>query len=190
MKNPILKVDNEIYIDDCLKEEKFCNLKITAKGKFSLNQNSLFDSCEIVKLDFTKCQIKKLEFIDCKIVDCDLSNLELEETIFKRCQFIGCKMLGVNFNKITLADVLFQDCILKYSSFINVKLKDSKFAKCNCSDSSFFDTVSSKLEIDTVDFSNSNIENITTDLKSIKKITVNQEQAISLATLLDITVKI
>ena len=62
MKNPILKVDNEIYIDDYLKEEKFCNFKITAKEKFSLNQNSLFDSCEIVKLDFTKCQIKKLSF--------------------------------------------------------------------------------------------------------------------------------
>lgn len=206
MKTPILKINDKIFIDNYLSCDKFSNFKITVKENFIFKKDVVsFDSCEVVKLDFTKCQIKKLEFIDCKIIDCDFSNLEFEESIFKRCEFIGCKMLGVDFVKFTLADVLFKDCILRYSSFINSKLKDSKFDKCDCSDSSFFDIVSNKIEVNDVnfancqfynddfsniDFSNSNIDNITTDLKSIKKIIVNQDQAIALAALLDITVKI
>ena len=60
-----------------------------------------------------------------------------------------------------------------------LKLQNCNFAKCQFYNNDFVN----------VDFSDSNIDNITTDLKSIKKIIVNQDQAISLATLLDITVK-
>ena len=114
-------------------------------------------------------------------------------------------MMGTNFIESSLFDCLFDNCLCRYINFSNVKIKNSIFKNSSFIESNFLEVISNNLNIDecnftnsqfynndfkNIDFSTSIITNITTDLKSIKKITVNSNQAIDLAVLLDINVKL
>lgn len=205
MKKPIIKIIDEIDIISSLKNYNFNNVKITNQEGNVTCKEVLFDSCEIEKVDFTKHKIKKIEFIDCKLINCDLSNLEFEQISITRCEFFNCKMMGTNFIESSLFDCLFDNCICRYTNFSNVKIKNCLFKNTSFIEANFLEVITNNLNIDTcdftssqfynndfkgVDFSTSSLFNITTDLKSIKKVIVNSNQAIDLAVLLDIIVKL
>ena len=204
MKRPIIKIIDEVNIIEALTKNITNNVKISYCDGNVTNNEVIFDGCEIEKVDFTKHKIKKLEFIDCKLTNCDLSNLEFTQVSFTRCEFISCKLVGTNLIEVSLFDCKLENCLCRYINFSNVKIKNSQFQNSNFDDSNFLEVLTNHLEVGEcsflnsqfynndfkdVDFSTSTLTNITTDLKSIKKIFVNKDQAIDFSTLLDIQIK-
>ena len=59
MNKPIIKIYKEIDIIKSLNDELFSNLKIIDKdGVVNYKNEVLFDSCELIKIDFTQYKIK------------------------------------------------------------------------------------------------------------------------------------
>lgn len=184
----------------------FNNLRITD----SINAANVelkditFDSCEFIKVDFTKFMFKNIYFLDSTFINCDFSNMDIDQTSIKRCIFKDCKMIGTNITNNSISDVIFENVSAKlinfcankfqYILFKNSDFCESRMMSCiskecyieNCcfNKSEFFDN-----QLKGCDFSTSTIEEITVDLASIKEIIVNSEQAISLSRLLGIIIK-
>lgn len=163
-----------------------------------------FDSCEFIKVDFTKFVFKNIYFLDSIFINCDFSNIEIDQTSIKRCVFKDCKMIGTNITNNNISDVIFENISGKLINFCANKFQHTMFKNCDFFEGRIMSCTSKFLSIDNCsfdkaelvdnvlkdcDFSNSTIEQITVDLGSIKGIIVNSEQAIHLSRLLDIIVK-
>ena len=81
----------------------------------------------------------------------------------KNCLLKNAKFIEASFNEVITTNVIFDNNDFTSSQFYGNDFKN-------------------------IDFSTSIISNITTDLKSIKKILINTNQAIDLVTLLDVKV--
>lgn len=119
------------------------------------------------KIDFTKNLVKKGEYECCAFIDCNFSNLNLNQIIFSGCtfvncnlslvslvdtslqniQFTNCKMIGINFEKCNQFgfEVTFETCNLSHSIFYQVNLKTSLFKNS---------------QLHQVDFTNSNLKKV------------------------------
>ena len=162
-----------------------------------------FDSCKFEKIDFKFLKLKNVFFCDCIFEHVDLSNFEFYKVNFTRCRFIDCKMIGTSFIDSVLTDISISSSLLRYGNFANCKVhhfllektdccqasfhyihvKDIFFSQCNLKNTEFLET-----PLNEVDLSNSTIEGIIIDLKSLKGAKVSFEQAASLAQILGITI--
>lgn len=80
---------------------------------------------------------------------------------------------------------MFKNTSFIESNFLEILSNDLTVDNCDFNNSQFYNN-----DFKNIDFSTSSITNITTDLKSIKKITVNSNQAVDLVVLLDVNVKL
>ena len=83
----------------------------------------------------------------------------------------ACKLLGVQFDRCSdfLFEVHFENCILNFSSFHNVNLKNSSFKNCTIHDVDFTQADLSALNMLNCDLLNSKFERTTlekTDFRS------------------------
>ncbi|MGO1243358.1 MAG: pentapeptide repeat-containing protein [Sphingobacterium sp.] len=88
-------------------------------------ENCVFDSCSFNQGDFTDSK-----FISCSFVDCDLSSAILARTSFQEVKFEQCKMMGLIFDRCDTFGLsfAFESCQLSYSSFFNLKIKQTHFS--------------------------------------------------------------
>lgn len=100
-------------------------------------ENCVFEGC-----DFSQQNLSGLSFSDCRFSGCNLSNALVQGVVFKDVSFQSCKLLGVAFSKCRdfCTSLTFEDCILRFSSFSELKLRKTPFIRCELRDVSFFKT--------------------------------------------------
>ena len=78
---------------------------------------------------FSHVSLAELVFIDCTFHNCDLSNVNLNNTAFQEVYFVNCKLLGLRFDtcKLFLLEFNFNSCTLNYASFFGLKIPETKF---------------------------------------------------------------
>ena len=90
------------------------------------------------------------KFIDCTFERCQLSSVKIEGAVVQAA-FTNCKIEGINFftAKRSLLSVSFNACLIRHSSFAELKLHGVKITGCELHNVDFSDT-----DLSTADFSN------------------------------------
>jgi fluoroquinolone resistance protein len=112
-------------------------------------EGATFSQCTLLE---TNCRDAK--FIDCTFIGSALSSVKIEGAVLQ-AQFTECKIEGINFftAKRELLSVSFERCLIRHSSFAELKLKKVQFTSCTLINVDFADA-----DLTEADFSNSTFE--------------------------------
>lgn len=205
INQPKIKFVEPTTFEECLSAGNYRNAQFKQNPVRMLHiENESFDTCLFTGIDFTgNFTLTNINFYDCRLENCDLSNLTFSGRGFHRCIFKNCKLIGTNFYDSALTDVQLIDVNGLYLNFANCEFKNtlitnSNLKGCNIIESKTKDVYLQQVNLteaeiyhtnlNDIDFSTSDIEQITIDLPSLKGIKVNSFQAMSLAGLLGIKV--
>lgn len=100
-----------------------------------------YEACRFSNGNGHKADLSEFKFVDCEFVVCDLSLAKLNRTAFRVVQFRECKLSGLHFDAchdFGLA-VEFELCRLDFCTFIGMKLRNTRFAHSQLSESDFTD---------------------------------------------------
>ncbi len=94
------------------------------------------------------------KFIDCIFERCQFSSVKIQGTVIQ-ATFKDCKIEGINFftAKKSLLSVNFDSCLIRHSSFAELKLAKIKFVGCELHNVDFSDS-----NLSEADFSNTTFE--------------------------------
>ena len=90
-----------------------------------------YENCTFSNCIFYEANLSDTHFTDCEFDNCDLSMAKLYQTAFKEVIFKNCKLLGLRFDHCNsfLLSFNFNACTLNFSSFYQLKLKNTHFLK-------------------------------------------------------------
>lgn len=108
--------------------------KQPAKGEY---ENCTFTGC-----NFSNTDLSGYSFPECEFRDCDFSMAKLKDTVFRDVKFKNCKLLGLHFGDCNpfLLSFEFKGCLLNFSSFYRLKIKDTRFEDCKLEETEFVET--------------------------------------------------
>ena len=92
-----------------------------------------FESCVFTNCDFSSCNFMAVTFIDCVFNDCNLNGTKINHSAFRTATFNHCQIKEVNFamcDKL-IFEIAFKDCILDFSKFYTLKIKETSFTNCS-----------------------------------------------------------
>lgn len=120
-----------------------------------------FERCTFIQCDFSACDFSEILFSECQLEDCDFSMVNLNNTALQNVKFLNCKLLGLRFDYCNpfLFTVQFENCILNFSSFFKVNLKNTRFAGCMLQEVEFTEANLSGANFDECDFGGAIFEN-------------------------------
>lgn len=101
-----------------------------------------YENCNFSNCNFSDADLTETIFEDCCFTDCDFSMAQLKKTAFRDVKFKNCKLLGVHFDECNpfLLTFTFESCILDYSSFSRLKIKNTRFENCKLEEADFTET--------------------------------------------------
>lgn len=139
-----------------------------------------YDNCQFINCDLSNFDLSGYSFSDCSFSECNISSVKLNKTALKNIQMKDCKLLGLPFDHCSefLFEVHFENCILNFSSFHNVNLKNSSFKSCTIHDVDFTQADLSALNMRNCDLLNSKFERTTlekTDFRSAYNYRIDPE---------------
>lgn len=137
---------NSFYEDQCfsgLKTDE--NLKIIDTDFF----DCIFVNCKFFKISFLGCTFER-----CKFENCDLASASIKNTSFMDVKFIDTKLTGIQWPDASVPlDVNFKKCLLNYSGFIEVDLRNTEIIECQVGEADFSGANLSKANCRYSDFS-------------------------------------
>jgi uncharacterized protein YjbI with pentapeptide repeats len=108
-----------------------------------------FNSCKLFNISFFNCT-----FEDCEFENCDLASASIKHTTFRGVKFIDTKLTGIQWPEAAMPlDVNFKRCLLNYSGFIGVDLRNTKMIECQLKEADFTEANLSKTDCSYSDFS-------------------------------------
>jgi fluoroquinolone resistance protein len=102
-----------------------------------------FEDCEFINCDFTDMLIENCIFTDCQFKSCNLSFVNLNGSQFLNVVFSASKLLGVNWGNacwqglMSGAGLSFRHSILNYSSFFSLCITGIHIIECKAQDVDF-----------------------------------------------------
>ena len=101
-----------------------------------------YENCTFFNCIFTNTDLSEIKFIECDFDTCDLSNAKLIGTAFQDIVFRNCKLFGLHFDDCNtfLLSFRFEECILNFSSFYKLKIKNTYFKDCKLEEVEFVET--------------------------------------------------
>ncbi|HSF44578.1 MAG TPA: pentapeptide repeat-containing protein [Chitinophagaceae bacterium] len=101
-----------------------------------------YENCEFINCNFSEADLSGFVFIECQFLECNLTNVKLSQASFREVRFQGCKMVGLRFEECVpfLVPPEFHTCILKVSSFVEMKMAKVQFVQCDLREVDFSGT--------------------------------------------------
>ena len=98
--------------------------------------------------------LRDRKFIDCTFERCQLSSVRIDGAVIQ-AKFVSSKVEGINFftAKRTLLTLSFDSCLIRHSSFAELKLREIAFTRCEFRNVDF-----AEADLSGADFSNSTFE--------------------------------
>jgi uncharacterized protein YjbI with pentapeptide repeats len=92
-----------------------------------------FESCTFDNCDFSLCNFIAVTFIDCRFNNCNFDGTKINHVAFRTVAFNNCKIREVNFSMCDklIFEIHFNDCVLDFSKFYTLKLKETTFIDCS-----------------------------------------------------------
>ncbi len=123
-----------VYVED----KSFVGMDFTVEPLVMADyENCCFTTCNFASVD-----LSHFKFIECDFNGCDLSNAKLDNSTFQEVRFEDCKLLGLLFSSCCkfLLSFGFKSCNLSLSSFYQLRLKNTRFEKCEMTELDFVET--------------------------------------------------
>ncbi len=117
----------------------------TFKGK-DFSQENLplgdYENCTFINCNFSESDFSGFMFSECEFDGCDLSMVKLADTSFRKVRFKNGKLMGLRFEYCNpfLLSFNFEGCILDFSSFYKLKIKNLKFKDCSLKEAEFVES--------------------------------------------------
>jgi uncharacterized protein YjbI with pentapeptide repeats len=163
-----------------------------------------FEATLIKHVTLGRTQLPALQLHDVRLDACDLAEAIWEKALFSRVEVLGCRMVGWRASEGSLRNVLIKGCSAIGAQFWSTSFKHVRFENCILRDADFQRADLSGVVFDKCDLSNakmadakllgadlrgSTIEGVRLGLKELQGVIVDMEQAISIARLLGVVVK-
>ncbi len=166
-----------------------------------------FHDCVFIHCSFRESTFKRCKFTNCRFEECNLSLAMFDETVISRAHFQNSQMVGVNWaradwsGRSLIKPFDFHQCVLNYSIFMGLELKevelvgclakevdfsDANLASSDCSDTDFSGSRFSNTDLTEADFSQATNYQIDATQNTLKKTRFSLPEAISLLRSLDI----
>jgi fluoroquinolone resistance protein len=166
-----------------------------------------FDTCTFTKCSFHETAFHACKFQHCTFLDCDLSLVNFTDSSFLEVVFKKTNLISIDWTKTSLSkknylkQVDFFECVLNYSTFVGISLKNTSFTHCIAHEVDFSDADLTKTDCKYTDFMNSRFANtnlneadfsgainylIAVTNNNIKKARFSMPEALSLLSTLDI----
>ena len=117
--------------------------QIIEKADFTIDElEPNYYECTFDKCNFSGQSIGRVIFERCTFKECNLSLVKASNTSWLDVLFTDCKMTGINFtlsNRFGLS-VEFRNCLLSYALFTEMKLKGTRFTRCDLQNADFMET--------------------------------------------------
>ncbi|WP_297507111.1 pentapeptide repeat-containing protein [Flavobacterium sp.] len=96
-------------------------------------QDTEFENCTFIDCDFTTCFFRNVTFVGCNFLHCNFKAAPINHTSFRGVWFTSCNLTSVNFAMTdqVIYEFHFKDCLLDYSQFYKLKLKNIQFIHCS-----------------------------------------------------------
>ncbi len=124
----------------------FENITFTIENSsFDLKKSLEFVECHFIGIDFSQYNLSRFKFLDCEFHECNFSNSCLKGASIRHASFIKSKLIGLNWTEATsVSTSSFSECILDYSIFHSMNLKNFIFSDCKMLEVEFSDAQLSK----------------------------------------------
>ncbi len=114
-----------------------------------------FKNCKFFQISFFDCM-----FENCVFENCDLASASIQYTSFRDVKFVDTKLTGIQWAAASIPlDVNFQKCLLNYSGFIGVDLRNTAMVECQVREADFSEADLSKANCKYSDFSGTRFMN-------------------------------
>ncbi|HEX5691321.1 MAG TPA: pentapeptide repeat-containing protein [Roseiflexaceae bacterium] len=165
----------------------------------------IFEAAHLKQVSFGGTQLGALQLHDVRLDSCDLAAATWEKTTFNRAELLGCRMTGWRASESTFMHVAIKGCTAIGAQFWGSKFKQVRFEGCNLRDADFQRADLSGVVFEKCDLSNakfsdaklvdadlrgSKIEGVWLGVKELQGAIVDVEQAIAIARLLGVVVKL
>ncbi len=121
-----------------------------------------FQGCTFVKCSFNEAVFSACVFHECVFKNCDLSLAKFPGASFKACRFEDSQFIGVDWTetawtggKVIFKPADFTGCVLNYSVFMGLDMKNVVLRKCLAKEVSFEEANLTKADCRGTDFSGS-----------------------------------
>jgi uncharacterized protein YjbI with pentapeptide repeats len=138
------------------------------------------DACDMAEGVWEKALLSRVELIGCRMAGWRGSEGSLRNVLVK-----GCNAIGAQFWSTAFKSVRFESCILRDADFQRADLSGVVFDKCDLSNAKMADA-----KLAGADFRGSKIEGVRLGLKELQGAIVDVEQAIGIARMLGVVVKL
>lgn len=176
--------------------------------KSGLVSHKEFSDCTFIKCAFNDTIFQGCKFRGCTFNGCDLSLVGLEGCSFANTRFEDSQLISINWTetawatgKVVFKPVDFWGCVLNYSTFIGLNLKNVTLSKCiayevsfeeanltqaDCSYTDFLNSRFVRTDLTEADFTGAKNYTIAAGMNTLKKTKFSLPEAMSLLYNLDI----
>lgn len=150
--NKILLLDKALYLT-----HEFKNVDLSKKGIDSKE----FDNCLFVNCNLSETVFINSKFYECKFTNCNLSMIKVKGCSFFDIIFEDSKTIGINWTEAAwptiklMSPLKFYKCVLDYSSFFGLSLKEVAIVECHAQEVDFREADCTEADFTYTDFSNS-----------------------------------
>lgn len=114
---------------------------------------SEFESCTFKNCSFTNATFLAVVFIDCNFINCNFEAAKINYVSLRTVSFIDCNLSNINFAMVDqfIFEVHFSKCLLDFSKFYSLKLKNTIFRNCSMIAMDFMSADMTKVHFDQCD---------------------------------------
>ena len=138
------------------------------------------DACDLAEAEWEKPLLSRVEMLGCRMVGWRAGQGSLRNVLIK-----GCSAIGAQFWSTSFKNVRFDSCILRDADFQRADLSGVIFDKCDLSNAKLSDA-----KLVGADLRGSKIEGVRLGIKELQGAIVDVEQAIAIARMLGVVVKL
>ena len=105
--------------------------------------DQMFQNCSFIGYDFTEANLRNTKFSFCVFSNCNFSLPLLDNCRMQEVQFVSCKIIGADFYKCEkmFFTPSFEKCVLRYSNFSDLNLKNIFFKQSKINEVYFNQTI-------------------------------------------------
>ncbi|MBM3423194.1 MAG: pentapeptide repeat-containing protein [Chlorobi bacterium] len=98
-----------------------------------------YEECLFFGCGFTGAELSGVTFRDCTFEMCDFTLAGMKNVALQQVLFRQCKLQGVQFGECRtfLLELRFEECLMRFSTFLKLSLKETVFRKCDLQEADF-----------------------------------------------------
>jgi len=164
-----------------------------------------FEAGHFKQVVMQRAILQKVRLADVRFEACDLAESVCEGISVSRAEFLGCRLIGLQATDGRIEDMLMKGCNAAHAQFWSSVFKRARFESCNLSEANFqgadltgvvFDKCDLRgarlagAKLAGADLRSSQIDGASAGIKELQGAIVNAEQAIGIARMLGVDVRL